>query len=181
MIILFLLFFTSSTSGITLSPHQKHVMEFSYHYGEKYGLGTTLAAIAWQESSFGLKLWQPRDPSAGIYHVLLSNAQKRYRSDSKTLKVLLIANPQLCAQLAVEELQYWLHYWHGNKFLALASYNGGFRPNYSYAYSILRKEAIIQQMMRSKSTKLKTSVSWSIYFSPLYFVDKTYIDFEVQA
>jgi hypothetical protein len=156
-------------------------MEFSYHYGEKYGLGTTLAAIAWQESSFGLKLWQPSDPSAGIYHILLPNVQKRYRCSYETLKVLLIANPQFCAQLAVEELGYWLHYWHGNKVLALASYNGGFRPNYSYAYSIMRKEAIIRQMMRSKPAKSKMSVSWSTYFSPLYFADKTYIDFEVQA
>ncbi len=50
-----------------LTNKQKIIRDFSYEYGKKFRLEKTLTAIAWQESSFGKKLRNPKEESRGIF------------------------------------------------------------------------------------------------------------------
>lgn len=112
--------------------NQIQTIRYAYHYGKKYNLGLTMAAIAWKESCAGLYRINFEDPSAGIYHAYLPNVIKRHYKKPNTafrrnaVAEKLIRDPEFASQIALEELLYWKKIRKGNWKEMIKSYNKGF-------------------------------------------------------
>lgn len=136
-----------------LSKYQFSVLKYSCKVGIKYNLCYTLSAIAWQESDFGLYNIDLQDPSAGIYHIKISNAMYYLKLDNTPFNRNRVAQwlmryPGLSSKLAIKELRYWLRYWGGSWYKAVGSYNGGFKPNNNYANEIVRKVKFLENHVK---------------------------------
>lgn len=111
---------------------QKEIIAYSFNYGEKYGLGLVLAAIAWHESCAGEYRMNFADPSAGIYHALIPNVIKRYNMLKNTafnrnvIGEILIRDDEFASKVAIDELLYWKNVRNGNLKNMIKSYNKGF-------------------------------------------------------
>lgn len=92
----------------------------SYLWGESFGLGHTLAAIAWTESCMGLYKINLQDPSAGSYHNAVTSVMARHpeiKNNSYTQNVMaqmLIKNEKFAAIEALLELTFWESYYETN-------------------------------------------------------------------
>lgn len=92
----------------------------SYLWGEAFGLGNTLAAIAWTESCMGLYKINLQDPSAGAYHNAVTSVMARHpeiKNNSYTQNVMaqmLIKNDKFAAIEALLELTFWESYYIAN-------------------------------------------------------------------
>lgn len=112
--------------------NQLQTIRYAYHYGKKYNLGYTMAAIAWKESCAGLYRINFDDPSAGIYHAYLPNVIKRHYKKRNTsfrrnaVAERLIRDPEFASQIALEELLYWKKIRKNNWKEMIKSYNKGF-------------------------------------------------------
>ena len=133
---------------------QKKVLLDSYSYGKPFGLGYSLSAIAWKESSAGRNLENSSDPSYGVHHILLSSAMKRSGSEFKRKKLakMLKENHKLSAIFALKELVFWkkaLNKKDRNWRNVWAAYNGGYRYKkrapQQYAYDIAKKISWLKQ------------------------------------
>lgn len=114
------------------SDEQREVLQQSYDFGKPYDMGWSLAAIAWKESSAGLKLANFSDPSFGVYHILLKTAAAHegvdINSDPKSginIATRLLWDNSYAADHAITVLNYWLGRHNGDWSKAWASYNGG--------------------------------------------------------
>ncbi|ANV97568.1 hypothetical protein BBW65_01530 [Helicobacter enhydrae] len=124
---------TDSCKDIKLfNQDQLDVIEYAYNYGNKYGLGYTMAAIAWQESCAGRYRINFADPSAGIYHAYLPNVIKRHYKKQDTpfrrnvVAEELISNRTFASKIALEELLYWRKIRKNDWKAIIKSYNKGF-------------------------------------------------------
>lgn len=112
--------------------NQLQTIRYAYHFGKKYDLGYTMAAIAWKESCAGLYRINFDDPSAGIYHAYLPNVIKRHYKKPNTsfrrnvVAEQLIRDPEFASQIALEELLYWKKIRKNNWKAIIKSYNKGF-------------------------------------------------------
>lgn len=114
------------------SKSQIQTIHYAYHYGKKYNLGFTMAAIAWKESCAGLYRINFDDPSAGIYHAHLPGVIKRHYKAKNTafrrnvVAEKLIRDPEFASKIALEELLYWKKIHKDNWKNIIKSYNKGF-------------------------------------------------------
>lgn len=112
------------------SNSQMQVMHRSFEYAREYDLGWTLAAISFRESSAGVNLKNPNDPSAGAHHVLATHVlndfgMERTPSNIEMAMDMLASNFELSAHYALRELKWWKNRHNGSWFLAVRSYNQG--------------------------------------------------------
>jgi len=135
-----------------LSAKQITVLKQACRQGIADNLCLSLAAIAWQESDFGKYNINLQDPSAGWYHIRIRTALARITPHIRNtafnrnrVAQWLINDPNLAGSLAIAELKYWLHYWHGNYFKAWGSYNGGYKGNRRYARAIAAKVMFLKK------------------------------------
>lgn len=114
------------------SQNQKEIIIKAYEFGNRYGLGPVLAAIAWQESCAGVYLVNFQDPSAGVFHAYIPNLLKKYKNlqdNGFTVNMVgqkLINDFDFSAKEAVNELMYWKKIHNGNMEKMIKSYNKGF-------------------------------------------------------
>lgn len=113
------------------STSQMETMYRSFEYAREDDLGWTLAAIAFRESSAGVRLKNPRDPSAGAHHVLATHVLNDFgmghtQENINMAMDMLASNFELSAHYAMRELKWWLNRHNGNWFLAVRSYNQGY-------------------------------------------------------
>ncbi len=136
-----------------LSKKEISVLKQACLAGISNNLCLTMAAIAWQESDLGLYQINLQDPSAGIYHIKISNAikdttLKNTRFNRNRVAMWLIRYPNWAAKLAISELKFWLRYWHHNWFKSIGSYNGGYHSNKRYARAIASKVRFLRKHIR---------------------------------
>lgn len=138
---------------------QLWTLQKAYDHGESKGLGYTMAAIVWKESSAGLYLsrkdgehWAMN--SYGPFHILLKTAKKRRGCSTwncSRVKRKLMNDFQYSADLAVEELEYWSQRL-GSYRKAFAAYNAGNawsgRAGSAYSKDIRHKIRYLQQCVR---------------------------------
>lgn len=163
------------------TPHQKAVIKKAYEYGSRYGLGSTLAAIAWQESCAGVYLVNFQDPSAGVFHAHIPNILKRYKNlkdngfTANMVGQKLINDFDFSAKEAIKELLYWKKIYKGNLENMIKSYNKGFLwqkessaadKAQSYYTSIVSKSKAVERFMRS-SNNIKPSKMYIANTEPL--------------
>lgn len=141
------------------SLKQLWTLQKAYDHGEPQGLGYTMAAIVWKESSAGLKLsrkdgehWSMN--SYGPFHILLKTAKKRRGCSTwncSGVKRKLMNDFQYSADLATEELEYWNQRL-GSYRKAFAAYNAGNawsgRAGSTYSKDIRNKIQYLQQCVR---------------------------------
>lgn len=119
-------------SVYSFSNEQKEIIAYAYNYGKKYGLGYTLAAIAWHESCAGEYRMNFSDPSAGIYHALIPGVLRRYQMlkdnsfNRNVIGELLVRDDEFASKVAIDELLYWDKVRNGNWKDMIKSYNKGF-------------------------------------------------------
>lgn len=133
----------------SLSQGQIQVLRDSFEHGKPYGLSYSLAAIAWQESSAGVSLSNPHDPSAGAHGIMLYKVLRHFEMEYsepslKLAEEMLASNLPLSLHFSTSELQYWQGR-HGTESWmdVWASYNAGNNWMYSagqmYAHKIRDK------------------------------------------
>lgn len=118
-----------------LTDEQKKVLLDSYTYGSEHDLGLTLAAIAWQESNFGMYMTNLSDGKHGSYgpfHILLDYAMIRHdvknKWDQSRLAERLLFDFDFSAEEALSQLKYWQNRFKDNAnshAWAIAAYNAG--------------------------------------------------------
>lgn len=142
------------------NANQKKVLKASYILGSEYGLGYSLAAIAWKESLAGEYLVNVNDPSFGVHHILIGTAAKRAQvkgMDINKLAMSIMGDIKVSSSFAVQELLFWKSElddeektWNN----IWAAYNGGYRyakkiPQ-EYSKDIKRKITWLSQCMINK-------------------------------
>ena len=111
---------------------QKEIIAYAYNYGKKYGLGYTLAAIAWHELCAGEYRMNFADPSAGLYHALIPGVIRRYQMlkdngfNRNVIGEMLVRDDEFASKVAIDELLYWDKVRNGNWKDMIKSYNKGF-------------------------------------------------------
>lgn len=140
---------------------QIKVLQFAHDKGKPYDLQWTLAAIAWQESSAGLKHKNPKADSYGIFGSLLTTVEARLKdkefADSlrkvplnrKQTIFLLKHDWEFSSEFALAELTYWQDRHKNDHRKTVSSYFGGNRPNTTaakgYAKSLNEKIRFLKQ------------------------------------
>ncbi len=142
------------------NENQKKVLKASYILGSKYGLGYSLAAIAWKESLAGEYLINVNDPSFGVHHILIDTAAKRAKVkgiDINKLAMSIMGDIKLSASFAVQELLFWKSELEGKEKTwnnIWAAYNGGYRYDkkvpQEYSKDIKSKISWLSQCMINK-------------------------------
>lgn len=125
---------TLDTQLSQMTEQQKYTLAKVYLAGEKYNLGLTLTAIAWQESQAGKWLINLDDPSFGLFHII---PEGKGWNRSRESERLLSFDYSLAK--AVEILQYWENYHKGNWRNMVKSYNAGFNYNSTKANQYLKQ------------------------------------------
>lgn len=157
-------------SVYSFSEDQKEIIAYAYNYGKPYGLGYTLAAIAWHESCAGEYRMNFADPSAGIYHALIPGVLRRYQMlkdngfNRNVIGELLVRDDEFASRVALDELLYWDKVRNGNWKDMIKSYNKGFsweksaRANQfaeNYYENVRQKREILQDYLPKHLATIK--------------------------
>lgn len=143
------------------NDEQIEVLRYAYERGKPHDLQWTLAAIAWQESSAGVKMKNPKADSYGIFGSLLRTVEARLQDQEfanslsktplnrKQTVFLLQHDWEFASDMAIVELQYWQKRHNGNHRKMIASYFGGNKSNskaaQSYADTLNKKIVYLKQ------------------------------------
>lgn len=141
-----------------LKPYQLENLRFSLEYGDQYGLGITLAAIAWQETQFGKRVINTKDGLHGsfcLYQVQAAVAAKRYNLQPETAKDILLNNIGFCGKAAVDELLFWKGRKDNTFPKMLARYNAGYKglsnPNGKrYSDSVRKRILVLKDFLKER-------------------------------
>jgi hypothetical protein len=125
----------------------------AFQYGIEHDMSYSLAAIAWKESSAGIALKNPNDPSAGVFHVTVKNALyyvgwKNTEPNRQVMYLLLQLDFDMAASFAVKNLTFWRNAHKVSWKKTWQYYNGG--TTYSNA-SIEYSEDIAKKIRTIKS------------------------------
>lgn len=130
---------------------QIKVLQYAHDRGKQYDLEWTLAAIAWQESSAGVKTKNPRADSYGIFGSLLTTVETRLKDkefadtlskvplNRKQTIFLLKHDWEFASEFALVELTYWQDRHNADHQKTVSSYFGGNRPNTPAAKSYAKR------------------------------------------
>ena len=126
-----------------LTPYQAEVANKAYWAGMPYDLGKTAVAVAWVESKLGLYKvrWGSSkfDRSFGIMHTVAYWKTKGLDSFQKGRWIQsMIADDELSIAVGVQDVLYWQGRAKGNWFKGVGMYNGGNKPNMSYARDVTK-------------------------------------------
>lgn len=139
-----------------MSAAKLEVARWAHERGKPHGFGETMRAIAWQESSFGFNLENPKDKGGGSYGIFGNCAKvvgRRFRREfppylREGYLLKMVANRlkverEFAARACLEELRYW-YQTHGEDWPRIwASYNTGWewdsRDGRWYARQIAKK------------------------------------------
>ncbi len=140
----------SPKTSCELNGFERSIVSLSYSIGEPYDLGETMVAIALEESELGRYRISLSDPSAGVYHTLISHAIKDlgWKDNSynrNRAAQLLIDDHVYAAHLAIGVLKWWHNYRGGDWKETLSGYNGGHKGNPSYVRRIANHIKHIRQ------------------------------------
>lgn len=96
-----------------LTNEQKQYARIIWDRAKNYRL--TMIALAWQESRLGQSLENPKDPSAGIIHILLPtflkiNGKKDTPKNRQMARELLIAYPYVSIDTSILIFEHFLKY-----------------------------------------------------------------------
>lgn len=99
-------------SSVGFTDKQINVLHRAFQYGKKHNMAYSLAAIAWKESSAGVNLRNPRDPSAGVFHVTVRNALhyagwENTEPNQQVMYELLQLDFDTSANYAIKNLTFW--------------------------------------------------------------------------
>lgn len=124
------------------TKEQKDYLNISYHHASPYNLGTTVAAIAWQESYLGKYLVALEEGSIGIHHINIESAIKRSGLTDNSFNrayvaTQIIKDPVISTEYAIKELKYWKTQGRNWKEM-VKSYNGGWNTNHNQADKYLQ-------------------------------------------
>ncbi len=118
-----------------MSMEQKNTLQWAYEYGLKHGLGESMRAICWQESSAGLNLENEEDGSYGRYGgkalIVATRLYKTWPDQPSEAMVhfvqrLLLTDHAFAAEHCVRELRYWQKKRGADQWTKVwASYNAG--------------------------------------------------------
>ena len=132
--------------------------EFIYTKALPHDLELTMVSIAHKESKLGEWSINLSDPSCGMFHNLLTSVATResIRPNQWNLSRIcdrLIQDKQYAFDNALQELLYWRHYWSTRTTTRLwshmvGSYNGGFKPNFTYATDVLSRVRTLEKMIK---------------------------------
>lgn len=146
-----------------LNSEQKKVLHDTFSKGDKFDLGLTMSAIAWEESQFGMIPINLSDPSCGVFHNLLSSVASRnnMRLNGYTknkLCIRLISDYDFGFAEGLSELLYWKNYWKDKKVSntwsrMVSSYNAGWK--YKNGVRYLKK---IRAKVRALKLYMKTNL-----------------------
>ena len=127
-----------------LTPVQRERLQYIYARCARYDLSKTCAAIAWEESMFGVYKVIPDTGDYGVMGInlkwyMIDNGYNRHNRYLKSrLATKLACNDDYSIMYAIAKLEKlkskyktWKEVW--------AHYNGGTRPNWRYAKRILNK------------------------------------------
>jgi len=123
-----------------LSTKQVETLHRSFIAGAKDGLSYSLAAVAWQESSAGVQLENPNDPSSGVFHVTVGNALhysgwEDTEANRQVMYGVLKHDFDTSAEYATLNLKFWIRL-HGEDWMKVwASYNAGYNVSAGAGYS----------------------------------------------
>ena len=132
-----------------LTSYQKYWLKRVYKKCEHYNLQNTCAAIAWEESQFGVYKVITDTGDYGIMGInlkwfIIDNGYRNNRYSRAKLATVLTCNDDYNIMYAVAKLEKlksryssWKKTW--------AHYNGGSRPNWRYAKRILNKVIAIRR------------------------------------
>lgn len=133
-----------------LSHYQQEVLYKAYHAGLPYDLGLTAVAVAYHESNLGLykaryNVDKSSDISFGVMHTAAKWKVKEMTPFEAGIWVeKMITIDDYSIQVGVQDLLYWQQRANGNWLKGLAMYNGGSKPNYSYAHEIAKVVNILK-------------------------------------
>lgn len=128
-----------------MTVKQKQCLKNAFERGKPFDLGWTLAAIAWEESIGGKFKLNVFDPSFGVYHIKIENALafskqiEDTRFNRNRIAMWLIDDFDYSSAVCISILKWWMNFHNGSWSLAVASYNGGHKPNKKYLERIKRK------------------------------------------
>ncbi len=159
LLVLVLALNLSAESITELSAPQKQLANQIYLEGNKYDLGYTMVAIAYQESHLGRYLISLNDPSCGCFSIMPSSLIKRTSLKNNSwnqsrLCERLIKDNDFSFSAALLELKFWQNYWkskHVTKVWShmVSSYNGGYKANLDSKY-LKRIKHLVHKLQRSK-------------------------------
>jgi hypothetical protein len=132
---------------------QTNTLYRAFQYGKEHDMAYSLAAIAWQESSAGVALKNPSDPSAGVFHVTVKNALhyagwENTQPNQQVMYELLQLDFDMAASFAVKNLTFWRNAYKVSWKKTWQYYNGG--TSYSSS-SIKYSDAIAKKVRKIKS------------------------------
>ncbi len=140
-----------SVQWASMSDEQKDRLKWAYEYGLKYGLGESMRAICWQESSVGADLENDEDGSFGLFGgkalIVATRYYKTWPAQPRPelirqSRYMLIHNPKFAAAACVNELRYWQSKHGADQWTKIwASYNAGWSwwNGKGYAADIMAK------------------------------------------
>lgn len=140
-----------TTMSQALTTEQKQNCANAYKVGKPYSLGTTMAAIAYVESSCGMYKVGPTN-DYGIMQINIKTALSRLKledtpANRKEASKHLIKNDKLSFNLAIRELVYWKITRNRTLWIDyVSSYNqGNVIDNYDYAGKVMRAVKILRE------------------------------------
>lgn len=140
---------------LSLNTTQLNNLMFVYKNGKKHNLELLLAALIWQESSFGNNPINFEDPSCGIFHnhlpVVLGRLKMKDTNYNRTFICgKLIKDNEFALEMTFLELEHWIIN-RKNWFDIIKSYNTGYQWEKNQKY-INRAERYTKEVL----LKIKT-------------------------
>lgn len=126
----------------SIDSHKLKIMRRVYQLSEPHNLANSCLAILYKESHIGDYLINSISGDYGIMGINIKTYMNTYKLNggywykAKLISKLTIDN-DLNIAVAIHNLKYWKKYYGDNWRIIWGSYNGGWKPNYNYAKSIL--------------------------------------------
>jgi hypothetical protein len=115
-----------------LSSNQVETLYRAFEEGRESNLSYSLAAIAFVESSGGLFVTNPNDPSSSVLHITTRNALvyagwEDTEVNREVMYEILQHDFETAAHYAIINLNFWKRVYGGDWRKVVASYNAGYR------------------------------------------------------
>ena len=144
-----------------MSDEQITILGWAYTKGLDHGFEETMRAMAWQESSCGVKLRNPGDKGGGSWGIFGASAHSAFHrlygwdrcatpKELRDVAEMLVKYPEKAAAICIKELNAWSDKCGRNQWsLIWASYNAGneFENGEDYAKDIKAKIMFLRRVI----------------------------------